>query len=59
VVSLCRKCHSLDGTVRKRELTDFCIEWLGGPDAMDALRLRAHTDPSEEPGDAITRLQGL
>jgi hypothetical protein len=57
VVSLCRRCHSLDGSVRKQELTEFCIRFVGGPDAMDALRLRAHTDPSEEPGEAIARMQ--
>jgi hypothetical protein len=58
VVSLCRYCHSLDGTIRKQELTDFCIRWVGGRDAMDALRLRAHTEPSEEPRDAIRRMRG-
>jgi hypothetical protein len=35
------------------------VEWVGGRDAMDALRLRAHTEPSEEPGDAIRRLSEI
>jgi hypothetical protein len=56
VVSLCRECHSLDGTIRRPELTDFCIRWVGGIDAMTALRLRAHEDASETPEQAIERL---
>ena len=57
VVSLCRNCHTMDGTIHKSILTAFCTRWVGGQDAMDALRLRAHVDPSERPEDAIDRLK--
>lgn len=59
VVSLCRQCHSLDSTIHKHKLIAFCTRWVGGEDAMDALRLRANTGKSETPQDAIERLKKL
>ena len=55
VVSLCRECHDLDST-DKILLMSWCINWLGGQEAYDALRLEGNTGTSEEPGDAIRRL---
>jgi hypothetical protein len=57
VVSLCRTCHSLEGTAQRWRLDEFIIQWLGGIEAMEALRLEGNTGTSEEPGEAITRLQ--
>lgn len=54
VVSLCRPCHNFDAT---GYLKPWCISWLGGQEAYEALRLEGNTGTSEEPGDAITRLQ--
>jgi hypothetical protein len=47
----------LDGTPRKSELEQACINWLGGQDVYDALRLEGNTGTSEAPEDAIARLK--
>jgi hypothetical protein len=57
IITLCHWCHSKDGTSCKGKLLEFCINWLGGQAEYDALRLEGNTGTSEEPGDAITRLQ--
>jgi hypothetical protein len=57
VVSLCRACHSLEGTAQRWKLDELLIKWLGGIDEYEALRLSAHTDESETPEQAIERLK--
>jgi hypothetical protein len=48
----------LDGSASgKAILKQFCIDWLGGQDVYDALRLEGNTGTSEQPEDAIRRLR--
>ena len=60
VPALCHNHHAWDShpTLKGKLLTGL-IQWLGGQAAYDELRLYANTGPSEEPEDAINRLQGL
>ena len=58
VISVCRRCHKWEGIGKLRgAFIRFCIKWLGGQAAYDELRLYANTGPSEDPEDAVERLQ--
>ena len=60
VIGLCWKHHNYDALAFfKGALEMVCIQWVGGIEAYEALRLYANTGPSEEPGDAVERLKGV
>jgi hypothetical protein len=57
-VALCRMHHAWEGIASKCiQFTDAMVEIVGGQKYYDALRAYANQGPSEEPGDAITRLK--
>ena len=57
-ISLCRRCHSMDGNAHEKHVLHLAIvDWMGGPQAYDALKERARV-PGKVDYDAVIAALG-